>query len=197
MSLVAFAPLARGIDATTPAGKLLMHIVGAIAGFERARDEGGVMPRVFGVNHHPEIVNRARLLDTLEKQFERGDVNREWYEGRKKTLTEPVADQWGDRLIHLTSSYTFMAPLRFHLYKLARLRGEALARPLAIDEAALPLSYAIARGPRTRQPRPPPGDVEILSRHLPGRSAKKAGGPALSIHLESCSNGHNCLGFIR
>ncbi len=64
----------------------------------------------------------------------------QWYEERRKTLTEPVADEWGDRLIHLTSSYTFMAPLRFHLYKLARLRGESLARPLPIDEAMLPLT---------------------------------------------------------
>ena len=117
----------------------------ALTMMEVARDESGVMPRVFGVNHHPEIVNRARLLVTLEKQFERGDVTREWYEERKKTLTEPVADEWGDRLIHLTSSYTFMAPLRFHLYKLARLRGEALGRPLPIDEAMLPLTYTMSR----------------------------------------------------
>jgi hypothetical protein len=113
----------------------------ALTMMEVARDEGGVMPRMFGVNHHPEIVNRARLLVTLEKQLERGDVTREWYEERKKTLTEPVADEWGDRLIHLTSSYTFMAPLRFHLYKLARLRGEALARPLPVDEAMLQITY--------------------------------------------------------
>src|SRR4029453_3071798 len=31
------APLAEGIDATTPAGKLQMHILGAIAEFERGR----------------------------------------------------------------------------------------------------------------------------------------------------------------
>lgn len=34
---VAFVSLAEGIDATTPAGKLQMHILGAIAEFERAR----------------------------------------------------------------------------------------------------------------------------------------------------------------
>jgi hypothetical protein len=111
---------------------------------EVARDEAGVMPRVFGVNHHPEIVNRARLLVTLEAQFARGDVTRAWYEERKQTLTEPIADEWGDRLIHLTSSYTFMAPLRFQLYKLARLRGEALGQRLAIDEAVLPLTYTMS-----------------------------------------------------
>src|SRR5256885_15458704 len=34
---VAFVGLAEGIDATTPAGKLQMHILGAIAEFERER----------------------------------------------------------------------------------------------------------------------------------------------------------------
>jgi DNA invertase Pin-like site-specific DNA recombinase len=34
---VAFVSLAEGIDATTPAGKLPMHILGAIAEFERGR----------------------------------------------------------------------------------------------------------------------------------------------------------------
>ena len=119
----------------------------ALTMMEAARDEAGVMPRVFGVNHHPEIVNRERLLVTLEKQLERGDVTRVWYEERKQALTQPIADEWGDRLIHLTSSYTFMAPLRFYLYKLARLRGEALGRRLPIDEAVLPLTYTMSRNP--------------------------------------------------
>jgi DNA invertase Pin-like site-specific DNA recombinase len=34
---VAFVSLAEGIDATTPAGKLQLHVLGAIAEFERAR----------------------------------------------------------------------------------------------------------------------------------------------------------------
>jgi DNA invertase Pin-like site-specific DNA recombinase len=34
---IAFVSLAEGIDATTPAGKPQMHILGAIAEFERAR----------------------------------------------------------------------------------------------------------------------------------------------------------------
>ena len=34
---VAFVSLTEGIDATTPAGKLQMHILGAISEFERAR----------------------------------------------------------------------------------------------------------------------------------------------------------------
>ncbi len=34
---IAFVTLAEGLDATTPPGKLQMHILGAIAEFERAR----------------------------------------------------------------------------------------------------------------------------------------------------------------
>jgi len=34
---IAFMSLGEGIDATTPAGKLQMHILGAIAEFERSR----------------------------------------------------------------------------------------------------------------------------------------------------------------
>ena len=38
---VAFVSLHEGIDATTPAGKLQMHILGAIAEFERAGSRSG------------------------------------------------------------------------------------------------------------------------------------------------------------
>jgi DNA invertase Pin-like site-specific DNA recombinase len=40
---IAFVSLAEGIDATTPAGKLQMHILGAIAEFERGRLRERVM----------------------------------------------------------------------------------------------------------------------------------------------------------
>lgn len=121
----------------------------AITMIEVARDRGGVMPRVFGVNHHPEIVNRPRLLVVLEKMFAQGELTKAWYEERRQTLTDPVADQWGDRLIDVTSSYTFMGPLRFQLYKLARLRGEAIGKALGVDEAVLPLTHQFL-GPPAR-----------------------------------------------
>ena len=40
---IAFVSLAEGIDATTPAGRLQMHVLGAIAEFERARIQERVM----------------------------------------------------------------------------------------------------------------------------------------------------------
>jgi DNA invertase Pin-like site-specific DNA recombinase len=52
---IAFVSLAEGIDATTPAGKLQMHILGAIAEFERGR----IVERVKAG------LDRARAAGTL------------------------------------------------------------------------------------------------------------------------------------
>ena len=84
------------------------------------------MPRVLGVNHHPEIVNRQRQIIVLKRKLERGDVTPEWFDERMRTLTEPIEDEFGDRLLHLTSSYTLMAPLRFSLYRAVQERADAL-----------------------------------------------------------------------
>jgi len=138
-------PLPAGL---TPIGYETLGVGGpqgeGLTMLEVARDRAGVMPRIFGVNHHPEIVNRPRQMHILRKKLERGDVTPEWYAERMRTLTEPIADDWGDRLLHLTSSYTLMAPLRFHLYRLVRERAEALGRRLAVDESTLPLTYNLA-----------------------------------------------------
>jgi DNA invertase Pin-like site-specific DNA recombinase len=41
---VAFVSLAEGINATTPAGRLQLHVLGAIAEFERSRIAGRIRP---------------------------------------------------------------------------------------------------------------------------------------------------------
>jgi DNA invertase Pin-like site-specific DNA recombinase len=51
---VAFVSLAEGIDATTPAGKLQMHILGAIAEFERER----IRERVLAGLHRARLQGR-------------------------------------------------------------------------------------------------------------------------------------------
>jgi hypothetical protein len=111
---------------------------------EVARDPNGVMPRIFGVNHHPEIVNRPRQLMILKKRMERGAVSAHWYAERARALTETIGAARGDQWLHLTSSFVFFGPLRFHLYKQIRLRAAALGRSVAVDEARMPLlaSYA-------------------------------------------------------
>jgi hypothetical protein len=106
----------------------------ALTAIEVARDPGGAMPRMLGVNHHPEIVNRPRQLTILRKRLERGAVTAEWYAERAKALTETIADEHGDRRLTLTSSYLFLGPLRFHLHRAIRQRAVALGRSVNIGE---------------------------------------------------------------
>src|SRR5207245_8229754 len=75
-----------------------------------ARDGGGVMPRVFGVNHHPEIVDRARQRRILQERLVRGEVTREWFEDRSRVLNTSYPDEPTDRRLQLTSEYTLLGP---------------------------------------------------------------------------------------
>jgi len=104
----------------------------ALTMVEFARDAGGVVPRVFAVNHHPEIVDRYRQVMILNQKRERGDVTDEWYRERLEILTRSAPDEDLDQKLRLTSDFTFLGPLRFHLFRALRRRAEAL-------EVALPL----------------------------------------------------------
>jgi hypothetical protein len=104
-----------------------------------ARD---AVPRILGVNHHPEIVNRQRQIALLEKKRARGGVDEQWFAERMAALTQPVDDEAHDQHLHLTSSYTLMGPLRYALYREVRLRTEALGVDAEFDERDLPLVYS-------------------------------------------------------
>src|SRR5213596_992966 len=65
---VAFVSLAEGIDATTPAGKLQMHILGAIAEFERARIAERVRAGLARVRAQGRRLGRPRL-DVTDAQI--------------------------------------------------------------------------------------------------------------------------------
>lgn len=104
-----------------------------------------VVPRVLGVNHHPEVVNRQRQLVVLRQKLARGGVSPEWAEERMRTLEQPIEDEFGDRLLYLTSSYTLLAPLRVHLYREAGRRAAAFGVPLLDGLDALPLTYSLVR----------------------------------------------------
>jgi hypothetical protein len=112
----------------------------ALTMMEVARDRLGGMPRIFGVNHHPEIVNRPRQLTILRKRMERGEVSLEWYAERVAALTEDIHDH-GDRALHVTSSYTLLAPMRHYLHREARQRAERLGRRLEIDPDRVPVLF--------------------------------------------------------
>lgn len=97
----------------------------AITMVEFARDRDGVLPRVFGMNYHPEIVGKDRYALVLEQKKQRGNVSEAWYRERLELLNEAFPDEAADRRLRLTSDYTFVGPLRFHLYRALR---ERLAR---------------------------------------------------------------------
>ena len=67
---VAFVSLQEGIDATTPAGKLQMHILAAIAEFERARIAERVRASLARARRQGKKLGRPR------RQIARGDLER-------------------------------------------------------------------------------------------------------------------------
>jgi hypothetical protein len=107
----------------------------AVTMIEFARDESGVMPRMLAVNHHPEILDRFRQLMILNRKRERGEVSEAWCRERLEILTRQFPEEDVDERLHLTSDFTLLGPLRFHLFRALRRRAEALASPLPLHES--------------------------------------------------------------
>jgi DNA invertase Pin-like site-specific DNA recombinase len=57
---VAFVSLAEGIDATTPAGRLQLHVLGAIAEFERERIRERVLAGLVRARKEGRRLGRPR-----------------------------------------------------------------------------------------------------------------------------------------
>ncbi|MDO8795453.1 MAG: recombinase family protein [Vicinamibacterales bacterium] len=64
---VAFVSLAEGIDATTPAGKLQMHILGAIAEFERERIRERVLAGLQRARAQGTRLGRPRIVLPVDR----------------------------------------------------------------------------------------------------------------------------------
>ena len=119
----------------------------ALTMMEFARDRGGVMPRIFGVNHHPEIVDRARQLLILERKRAEPDGPPEgWYAERLATLTSTFDDEDTERRLRLTSEYTLAGPLRFHVQRQVRRRAEALGLSVDLHEDRMLQEDAVSAG---------------------------------------------------
>jgi hypothetical protein len=108
----------------------------AVTMIEFARDPSGTSPRVFAVNHHPEIVDREHVVTVLDEKFARGEVTRQWYEERSNTLMSDMTAE-RERQSRLTSEYTLIGLLEQSLRRLLDRRGTD-----ADDEA--PLASAIS-----------------------------------------------------
>jgi len=94
----------------------------AMTMIELARDPGGVMPRILGANHHPEIIDRDHIMQILEEKRERGEVTQRWYDERATTMRDLFRDE-NERQSRLTSHYTLLEPLRFHLGRVIQERA--------------------------------------------------------------------------
>jgi hypothetical protein len=107
----------------------------AVTMLEFARDPEGLVPRVFAVNHHPEIVDRHRQTMILGQKRERGEVSEEWYRERLEILTGSLPDEDVDQRLHLTSDFTLLGLLRFHLFRQIRRRVESCGRWTGLHES--------------------------------------------------------------
>ena len=129
---------ARFPDGATAIGYETLGVGGprgeAVTMLEIARDRDGVMPRVFASNHHPEVVNAFQLFQILHRKYKRGEVPHEWFEERRKTLEESLPDEKTERRLHLTSDFTVLGPIRFHLHRQVRRRLESMGIEPAFHE---------------------------------------------------------------
>ncbi|HEV7570258.1 MAG TPA: hypothetical protein VGQ21_02070 [Thermoanaerobaculia bacterium] len=88
---------------------------------EFARTSDGI-PRILGVNHHPEIIDREHIMTVLEEKRAHGEVSESWYRERVETMRDLFAHL--ERESRLTSEYSLLGPLRHHLGALIAERCE-------------------------------------------------------------------------
>jgi hypothetical protein len=88
----------------------------ALTMVELARDPSGTMPRFLGVNHHPEIVDREHIMSVLDEKRASGEVSEQWYDERATTMRDLFRGEQ-ERQSRLTSHFTLLEPLRFHLQR--------------------------------------------------------------------------------
>ena len=87
----------------------------AVTMFEFARLQGGTLPRIWGVNHHPEIGDVGLQRERLERLRENGGVSAAWYHERLTALDAWNASAATEQGLQRTTRWTFEKPLRCHL----------------------------------------------------------------------------------
>jgi hypothetical protein len=93
----------------------------ALTMVELARDSTGTMPRFLGMNHHPEIIDREHITHVLDAKRAQGEVSDQWYQERAVTMRDLFRGE-KERQSQLTSRFTLLAPMRFHLERVIRER---------------------------------------------------------------------------
>lgn len=106
----------------------------AVTMIEFARDVHMVMPRIWGMQFHPEVVDRKHALSIVEKKRLRGEVSDDWYRERIASLSSRLAREDFQQILRTTAQYTFLLPLEYHIARLIRLRRETLGYTQNFEE---------------------------------------------------------------
>lgn len=109
----------------------------ALTGVEFARDAKGTMPRMVGVNHHPEIMEAGRQQLIIENLLGRGEVTQAWYEERMNVVALGKRDPLIAQALALTTGFSLVWPLRFQLVRSLRERARRLNRVFEMHEDAI------------------------------------------------------------
>jgi hypothetical protein len=84
----------------------------AVTMVEIARAADGSKPRMWGVNHHPEIGDRGRQKERLARLEARGEVSHEWVVERRAAMEAWNASAATEQRLQSTAEFTFEAPVR-------------------------------------------------------------------------------------
>jgi hypothetical protein len=87
----------------------------AVTMFEFARMEAGTLPRIWGVNHHPEIGDTLLQRERLERVWAHGGVSEAWYRERLGALAAWHVSAAIEEGLQRTTRWTFEKPLRLHI----------------------------------------------------------------------------------
>jgi hypothetical protein len=107
-------PIAYEADAVSPAVTMV----------EFARKPNGV-PRIFAVNHHPEIPDALELAELLERKLAQREVTRDWYESRAALVDELLRRNHSEPARLLAAGYSFGFLLRDGLREAAEAASKA------------------------------------------------------------------------
>jgi hypothetical protein len=83
------------------------------------------LPRVWAVNHHPEIGDAGEQRERLLRIAASRQLSEEWLRERILALEAWNASEAAERKLQVTSSYTFEGPVRAILARALEARREA------------------------------------------------------------------------
>jgi len=90
---------------------------------EFARKSNGT-PRMFAVNHHPEIPDATELAALLERKLADNEVSQEWYDSRAALVAKLQSDDHSEPARLLAAGYSFAFLVRDGLKELIESRRQ-------------------------------------------------------------------------